>query len=203
MRLTSILLAFVCMPALAAEPATTSRPAMRQLESSGSLAKPPSNRDLVDARATLKSRFREVLSHTETAAGAMATAETFLDAALTESDGPLRWLLLDEARRLGAAAGNAQTIQRAVAMQAATFDFDEIEAELESLGRVPLRALDPQRATQMAIAAEALAARAAADGRKADAADAQTLAVRSWQRAGNLDAARVAARKHDAIVGEQ
>jgi len=108
---------------------------------------------------------------------------------------------LDEARRLGAAAGNAETIKRAVAMQSATFDFDEIEAELESLGRVPLRALDPERATQMAKAAEALAARAAADGRRADAVDAQMLAVRSWQRAGNLDAARAAAAQHDAMTG--
>lgn len=197
-----LVLALLSSPALAAEPGPASlRPAMRQLAASGSLAKPPSNRDLVDARATLKARFREPLSHTETATGAIAAAEIFLNAALTEDDPPLRWLLLDEARRLGAAAGNAETIKRAVAMQSATFDFDEIEAELESLGRVPLRALDPERATQMAKAAEALAARAAADGRRADAIDAQMLAVRSWQRAGNLDAARAAAAQHDAMTG--
>lgn len=203
MRPPLILLALVCSPALAAEPAAAPRPAMRQLTASGSLAKPPSNRDLVDARATLKARFREPLSHTETAAGALSAADTFLQAAIIETDSPLRWLLLDEARRLGAAAGDAEMIKRAVAMQSATFDFDEIASELESLGQVPLRALDPQRARQMAIVAETLAARAAADDRRAEAADAQMLAVRSWQRAGDLNAARTAAAKHDALISEK
>ena len=192
------LLPLLLLASLPAHADDSARPGMRQLASSGSLAKPPSTRDLIDARATLKTRYREPLSHTQTAAGATAAAELFINAALTEDDKPLKWLLIDEARRLGAAAGNAEMIKRAIAMQSATFDFDEIAAELESLGQIPLRALDPHRATLMATAAEALADRARADGRSDMATDAQTLAIRSWQRAGNREAARAAAAKLDA-----
>jgi hypothetical protein len=199
-RLTVLLVAILSSPAVADDrDAAPARPTMRQI-AGGGLRKPPSARDLIDARAALKARFRGPLSHTETAAGAVTTAAIFLDAALAETDSSLRWLLLDEARRLGAAAGDADIIRRSVALQSATFDFDEIEAELESLGQVPLRALDPRRATQMAAAAEALADRAAADGRRSEATDAQMLAVRSWQRAGNRQAAHAAAAKQDALA---
>lgn len=195
MRLFVMPLVVVCSVACADDVA---RPTMRQIPAAISLAKPPSARELVDARAALKSRFREPLSHTQSAVGALAAADALLNAAITEDDKPLKWLLLDEARRLGAAAGNAETIRQAIAMQAASFDFDDIEAELESLGQIPLRALDPQRATLLAKAAESLADRARTDGRDDMAADAQMLAVRSWQRAGNRDAAQAAAAKLDA-----
>lgn len=192
------LLPLLLLASLPAQADDSARPGMRQLASSGSLAKPPSTRDLVDARAALKTRYREPLSHTETAAGALTAAEIFVNAAITEDDKPLKWLLLDEARRLGAAAGNAEMIKRAIAIQSSAFAFDEIAAELESLGQIPLRALDPRRATLMAAAAEALADRARVDGRSDMATDAQTLAIRSWQRAGNREAARAAAAKLDA-----
>ena len=106
-----------CCPAVADE--ATGRPTMRQFSAGGTLAKPPSARELVDARATLKARFREPLSHTETTVGALMAAEIFVEASLTEDDKPLKWLLLDEARRLGAATGNADMIKRAIAMQSA------------------------------------------------------------------------------------
>jgi hypothetical protein len=193
MPLLLALAVLFCCPAAADE--ATGRPTMRQFSAGGSLANPPSARDLVDARAELKARFREPLAHTETTAGALMAAETFMEAAVTEDGKPLKWLLLDEARRLGAAAGNADMIKRAIAIQSAAFEFDEIEAELASLGQVPLLALDPRRATLMAMAAEALADRAWADGRSDMATDAQHLAIRSWERAGNRAAAYAAAAK--------
>lgn len=175
---------------LATAASAEDRPAMRQLAASGPLPAPPSQRDLVDARAVLKARFREPLAHTETAAGARSAADALLAAAQSETDDSLKWLLLDEARRLGASAGSAELVSRAVTLASAVFDVDEQTLELESLREIPLRALDPARATRLAEAAERIATRAATDGRTDLATAARLLAFKAWQRAGNTAAAK-------------
>jgi hypothetical protein len=176
--------------ALATAAHAEDRPTMRQLPASAALPRPPTQRDLVDARAALKARFKDALSHTETAAGARTAADTLLAAAHDEPQTALKWLLLDEARRLGAASGNAEIVSRAVALTSAVFDVDELALELESLGEIPLRPLDPGRATRLAEAAERIATRAQTDGRTDLAEDARHLAFKAWQRAGNTAAAR-------------
>lgn len=186
MHLLAILLAAILTTGAHAE----DRPTMRQLPASASLPKPPSQRDLVDARATLKARFKAALSHTDTAAGARAAADTLLAAAHDEPQTALKWLVLDEARRLGAAAGSAEIVSRAVTLTSAVFDVDELALEFESLAEIPLRPLDPARATRLAEAAERIATRAQTDGRADLAADARHLAYKAWQRAGNTAAAR-------------
>ena len=191
MAILAILLAALLSAAANAE----DRPTMRQLAASSTLAAPPSQRDLVDARAALKARFKEPLSHTQTAAGARHAATTLLDAAHEETEPALKWLLLAEARRLGAAAGSAEIVNRAITLTSAVFDVDELATELESLGEIPLRALDAQKTVQFAAAAEKLATRAEADGQEETAQSAWLLAFRSWQRCGNLEAARRAEAK--------
>jgi hypothetical protein len=175
---------------LAAAATAEDRPTMRQLAASSTLAAPPARRDLVDARLALEARFKEPLSHTETAAGARAAATTLLDAAHEETEPALKWLLLTEARRLGAAAGAAEIVSRAITLTSAVFDVDELAMELESLGHIPLRALDPGRAGRLAEAAERIAARADTDGRADLAGAARMLASKAWQRAGKAAAAR-------------
>ena len=66
---------------------------MRQLMASGTLEKPPTQRELVDARRTLKARFREPLSHVQTSAGAMQAVEILLEASAAEPDRSLKWLM--------------------------------------------------------------------------------------------------------------
>jgi hypothetical protein len=181
----------LCLAALLAGAAhAEDRPTMRQLPASAALPKPPSQRDLVDARAALKARFKAALSHTDTAAGARTAADALLAAAHDEPPTALKWLLLDEARRLGAASGSAEIVSRAVALTSAVFDVDELALELESLAEIPLRPLDSARASRLAEAAERIATRAETDGRADLAADARHLAFKAWQRAGNTAAAR-------------
>ena len=176
------------------------RPTMQQLAPDSGLDRPPSPRDLAGSRAELKRRFREPLSHTGTAVGARLAAETLLTAAVTENDRSLKWLMLDEARQLGEAAGQAGLVNRAITLAAATYDFDAIDTELRCLKQIPLRGLDATRAAGLAVAAEAIATRAEADRRPDKAVTATLLAYRAWQRAGNKDAARQAAVRHDALV---
>ncbi len=183
-------------PAETGEP----RPTMHQLGASAGLGKPPSSRDQIRARSELQRRFREPLSHTDTAAGARLAAETLLTAATTESDRSLQWLMLDEARRLGEAAGQAGLVHRAITLASAVYDFDAIDMELRCLKQIPLRGLDTQRAASLASAAENIATRAEADQRLDKAVTATLLAYRAWQRAGNKEAARQAAARHDALV---
>ena len=166
-----------------------SRPVMRQLPPSV-CSKPPSPREIVDAREELQRRFRGPLARTSTASTATATAALLLDAAGTEQDRAVKWLLLEEARDLAAAAGNAAIVSRAVVMASATYEFDAVAEEYRSLAAIPLRALDPERAAGLADVAEKLCQRADAESRRELAADAQALAVRAWQRAGMIDAAR-------------
>lgn len=160
----------------------------------------PSSRDLIAGRTELRRRFREPLSHTSTAAGASLAAETLLTAATTERDRSLKWVMLEQARRLGEAAGQAGIVSRAVAQASAVYDFDAVDMELRCLKQIPLRGLDAQRAAGLASAAEDIASRATAARRADRAASATLLAYRAWQRAGNTEAARRAAARHDAIL---
>ena len=189
------------------EPATLEaselRPTMEQLPPGNGLDRPPSSREKSASRIELNRRFREQLSHTDTAAGARLAAEALLEAAATENDRALRWLMLDEARKLGGSAGQAGLVARAVTLASATYDFDAIDTELRCLKQIPLRGLDATRAASLASAAEAIATRAEVDSRPDKAVSATLLAYRAWQRAGNKDAARQAAARHDALVREK
>lgn len=171
------------------------RPRMRQLESTPSGGAIPSSRDLVDARAVLARRFREPLARADSAAGATAAAAALLDAATDEEDRALKWLMLAEARRLAAAAGDAAGVDRSIKLANAAYEFDAITEEHRLLREIPLLALDPPRAATLAGVAEGLAERAEADGRHRVAADVWMLAVRGWQRAGDAAAARRAAKR--------
>ena len=182
---------FICLAALLAGAARADdRPTMRQLPASAALPAPPTQRELVDARAALKSRFKAALARADTAAGARTAADTLLAAAHDEPPGGLKWIMLDEARRLGTASGSAEIVSRAVTRMAAAFDVDDLAIELESLGEIPLRALDPARASRLAESAERIATRADTDGRSDVAHDARLVAYKAWQRAGNTAAAR-------------
>ena len=187
------------LPAVVGAAEPEGRPVMRELPPAAVLESPPSQRNLVDARAELQRRFREPLFRANTAAGANRAAEVLLDAAVAEPDRALKWAMLTEARRLAAAAGNALVIDQAIVLASANYDFDEIEAELRALGEIPLRGLDPGRAVRLAEVAERLATRAETDRRFEDAVAAQSLAIRAWQRAGNKAAAIQAAARHDAL----
>lgn len=197
----SLLLAgLAAVAAGAAEPG--GRPVMRELPAA-TLDRPPSQRDLVDARAELQRRFREPLFRADTAAGANRAAEVLLDAAIAEQDRAVKWAMLAEARRLAVAAGNALAVDQAIVLASANYEFDEIEAELRALLEIPLRGLDPGRAMRLAEVAERLATRAETDRRLDDAITAQSLAVRAWQRAGHTAAAMKAAERQDAIAATQ
>lgn len=191
-RLPAALLGLAAIVAWAGEPAG-GRPVMRELPPAAAFASPPSQRELVDARAELQVRFREPLARATTAGAANRTAEKLLDAAVGEEDKALKWLMLAEARRLAAAAGNALVVDQAIVLASASFEFDVIDEELQALGAIPLRGLDPARATALAEVAERLAMRAETDRRQTEALAARRLAVRAWQRAGNLAAAAKAA----------
>lgn len=177
------------------------RPVMRQLGAAGAATALPTAQDIALARPEFRRRFREPLSHAASAAGARQAAETMLAAAGTEPDRAIRWLLLDESRRLGEASGQASLVARAIAAASAAYDFDAIDAELRSLKQIPLRGLDASRAAGVALAAERIAVRAAADERPDRTVAAEMLAYRAWQRAGDLAAAARAAVRHDAALG--
>lgn len=179
------------------------RPAMRQLGAAAAATALPTAQDIAVARPEFRRRFREPLSHAASAAGARQAAETLLAAAGTEQDRAICWLLLDESRRLGEASGQASLVARAIAAASVAYDFDAIDAELRSLKQIPLRGLDAPRAAGLAMAAERIAVRAAADARPEKTVAAEMLAYRAWQRAGDLAAAARAAVRHDAALAEQ
>jgi hypothetical protein len=205
MRSASILVALLLGPlvAVAAEVSERPpRPVMHQLPPAAA-ARLPSHRDLARARGELKRRFRGPLSQTETATGASAAASFLIDAAGQEDDRAVKWLLLVEARRLAAAAGNAATVARAVVLASATYEFDAVAEEYRSLAEIPLRGIDAPRAGALAEVAEELSLRAEAEGCTEMAADAQALAVRAWQRAGDIAAARQADSRLVALEPEK
>ena len=178
----------------AATAAAEPRPTMRQI-AGPQAGRTPAARDITAARPVVKRRFHEAFSHTETSRGAQAAAETLLAAATTEPDATLRWVLLDEARRLGEACGQARIVSRSFAMATGFYDVDDVGGELRSLRRFPMRVLDPLRAAALARSAEQLASRATESRRLREAVEAEDLAMRAWQRAGNIDAARAAAAR--------
>ena len=98
----------------AGEQTTVDRPTMRQLRSRSTLPRPPSSRDVINGRVELRRRFREELSHADTGAGATLAAEALLTAAVEETEHSLKWVMLEEARRLGEAAGQAAIVSRAI-----------------------------------------------------------------------------------------
>lgn len=188
------------LPGKADEPVVPpERPVMKQLPAAAARETPPSARQLVDARSEVRRRFREPLSHSDTAAGASLAAEVLIAAATDEQDRSLKWALLEEARRLGVAAGNAGVVAKATTLASAVYEFDDIDVELRALRDIPLRGLSPPRAAAVAEAAERLATRAEADERREDAIAAQLLAIRAWQRVGAPDAVRRAISRHDQI----
>lgn len=199
MRL-AVLLAACLATAVAGEvESPPARPAMTSLSPAAVREQPPSARALVDARAELRRRYRELLFRADSAAGANRAAEQFVEAGAAEADRALKWLLLAEARRLGAETGNAAVIHRAVSLASATYEFDELDLEYRSLAEIPLRGISPQRASGVAEAAESVAGRAEIDGRIELALKAQDLAIRAWQRAGAKEACRRAMVRHAEI----
>lgn len=137
-----------------------------------------------------------------TAAATEVAAERLLDEAVGEPSPAVRWVLFDEARKLGVAAGSATIVGRAVRLASAEFDFDELVLELRSLREIPLRPLPAGRRGELARAAEAIATRAESDGRDRVALEALALAVRAWEAAGDGAAARMAAERHDRKVAQ-
>jgi hypothetical protein len=165
---------------------------------------PPSQRALVDARVELDRRYHELLFRAKSGAAADRVAELFIEAAGTEEDRAIKWLLLAEARRLGGASGNAAAISRSITLATASYDFDALSTEYRSLAEIPLRGISAQRAVGVADAAEAVATRAEADGRIELALVAQDLAIKAWQRAGVTEAARRAMVRYGEIeVGDR
>ena len=200
MRLIPLVALFVASAAAGADPGE--RPVMTSLPEAAVRGQPPSQRALVDARAELRRRYREPLFRSGTAAGADQAAELFVEAAATEPDRALKWLLYAEARRLAAASGNAAVIHRSITLASATYEFDALQEELRAFEGIPLRGLSPQRSMALAEAAEGVASRAEIDGRRDLALEAQDLAIKAWQRAGAKDACRRAMVRHAEIAGE-
>ncbi len=182
------------------------RPRMRSLDATASGDTIPSQRAMVDARARFKRRFGTPGSRARTSAGALHAVDALLAAAISEPDAALKWMILDEARRLGVAAGSAVAVTRSIRLASAEFDFDAVALEYRSLLEIPLRALDPVRARDLARSAEGVATLAETDLRPDLAVLAQALAVRAWQRTGDNAATLKAAQRHDALesvrVGE-
>jgi hypothetical protein len=172
------------------------RPTMQQLPEVASREAPPSARMLVDAREEFERRYPGILARGRTSAGATLISEQLVDAAIAEEDRDVKWLMLFEARRMAVASGNAATLDRAIVLASATFEFDAVEEEIRSLKEIPVRILSPRRAAAFAEVAERVAARADADGRRDLAASAAMLAARGWQRAGLIEPARRAETRH-------
>jgi hypothetical protein len=202
MRLVVLFAACLATAAAGEVESPPARPAMTSLPPAAVREQPPSARALVDARAELRRRYRELLFRADSAAGANRAAELFVEAGAAEPDRAVKWLLLAEARRLGAETGNAAVIHRAVSLASATYEFDELDLEYRSLAEIPLRGVPPQRASGVAEAAETVAGRAEIDDRIELALKAQDLAIRAWQRAGAKDACRRAMVRHAEIAGQ-
>jgi hypothetical protein len=195
MRPAFILVALLPLAARADDAPSPARPRMRQLAPAAAAGEPPGTHELVEARAELRRRFRDEFATISTPAGANAAVASLFDAAAAEPDRRLKWLMLDEARELAADAGNATAVSRAIQLASASYDFDAVAEEHRTLNEIPLRLLDPGRAAAFADAAGRLSARAEADGRRDVATSAQLLAMRGWERAGNIAAARASAAK--------
>jgi hypothetical protein len=111
----------------------------------------------------------------------------------------VKWVIIEEARELAISAGSPRVVGQSVRVATAEFDFDALSVEYRALAEIPLRALDPGRASELATAAGAVATRAEVDRRFDVAVSAQGLAIRAWQRAGDIQAARLASQRRDAL----
>lgn len=187
-------------PDAAADGAAASRPSMRDIAPAPGGGAVPSGAALSRARARFRRRYGGMAAAARSRTGAIRSAEALLGDAAAESSAALRWVLLEEARRLAVAAGDADAVSRAVRVAAADFGIDGLRLEYRSLREIPLRALRPDDAAELARRAESLATSAETDGRPTVALDALALATRAWQSAGRTDEARAAAVRHDAIL---
>ena len=211
MRCLVFLVAFVAVPTLAEIPAQPDvavetaprRPTMQQLPAEASLEAPPTARDLIDARAEFERRYPGILARGRTTAGSAMLPDVLIDAAVSEDNRDVKWFMLSEARRMAVASGNAAALDRAVVLASATFEFDALAEEYRLLREIPIRMLAPPRAAALAEVAEKVANRAEGDGRRDLAIMSWNLAVRGWQRAGAMDAARKAAVRHDEMIAVQ
>ena len=203
LRLTCLVLVFA-VPAVADEPpavdAAPARLGVRQFPDAAMIDGPPSARELIDAREEFEARYPGVLARGRTSAGAAVLADVLIDEAAAEADRAVKWLMLAEARRMAVASGNAAAVDRAILQASATYEFDAIDEELRSLKEIPVRLLAPQRAAAFAEVAEKLAGRAESDGRINEAVTALDLAIRGWQRAGLVPAARKAAVRYQHLT---
>ena len=178
------------------------RPAMRDMAPAPGGGSVPSGSALSAARARFRRRYGSMATAARSRATAIRSAEALLGDAAGEPSAASRWVMLDEARKLAVAAGDADAVSRAVRVAAADFGIDGLRLEYRSLREIPLRALGPGDAGELARQAEALATSAETDGRTTAALDALALAMRAWQAAGLPDQARAAAVRHDAILAK-
>jgi hypothetical protein len=206
LRVACVVLVFAA-PAVADEPPAVdpapARLGVRQFPDAAVIDGPPSARELIDARADFEARYPGVLARGRTSAGAAVLADALIDEAAAEADRGVKWLMLAEARRMAVASGNAAAVDRAIVQASATFEFDAIDEELRSLKEIPVRLLAPERAVTFAEVSERVAGRAESDGRIDEAAASLALAIRGWQRAGHVPAARKAAARYQEITGSR
>jgi len=204
MRSLTLALLLLALPARADDAtgaqAEPPRPTMREFPAAVTGAAPPTARELIDARAEFERRFPGILARGRTTAGANVIPDALIEAAVSEEDRSVKWLMLAEARRMAVAAGDAETLDQAVVLASATYEFDAEAEEVRSLKEIPIRLLALQRAVAFAQVAEKVAERAESDGRRDLAITAYNLAIRGWQRAGVIDAARKAAVRHDELI---
>jgi hypothetical protein len=181
-------------PAMAVEPMPTgpARPSMLLLDPPAGLRKPPSARDLEPSRRAFRTICRDLLRVSRTRNGARMAAVILEEAAAAEEDPCLKWVFLEESIRLAAAIGDPGRIESAVSLAADHFRIDGLRTELDALGDIPLRALEPARAVDVANAAERIAASVAAEGRPRERAIALELAADAWKRAGEQTRAQTA-----------
>jgi hypothetical protein len=175
------------------------RPRMQSLAPSSRGGAVPSQRALVDARATFRQRYGNPADRARTSSATLLVAEALLAEATDQSDSAVKWVILDEARKLAISAGSPLIIGRAVRIASSEFDFDALNVEYRALLEIPLRALDPGRASELAEAAEGIATRAEIDRRFDLAILARGLSIRAWQRAGNIYGARTATKRLEVL----
>lgn len=176
------------------------RPGMQSLERRSVSSRIPSAADLSKARAAYRRRHGGARETAGTSGAALRKAENLMNEAASERSAAMRWVLLDEARKTGITAGSATVVSRAARLMGAEFDIDELSLEYRSLRDIPLRALRGERAAAIASSAESIATRAELRHGPLLAIDSLELAVRAWQAAGDENAARGAAERHDRLL---
>jgi len=175
------------------------RPRMQTLAPSQASGAVPSQRALVDARSEFRQRYGNPAARVRTSSATLLLAEALMAEAAGESDLAVKWVILEEARKLAISAGSPLVVGRSVRVASAEFDFDALAVEYRSLLEIPLRAIDPGRAADLANAAAGVATRAEVDQRYDVAILAQGLTIRAWQRAGNIHAARAASLRLESL----